>query len=701
MTWPDEFGRLNAVLLAILLRFTFQGAYCQLVVSPAGPTLVNALAGRNVTLAVSFSGATDPAVTWSMASLPVVTWAINSSAAPDIADNREKVLRIETDGSLSFVNVPLEYTSNYTIEMTKSGLGTSSTTFTLKVFDMIQDVILKAQSGSAQEGSDRFTLQYSVPQGVVERQTWFFSGMEIKSNSRYLVEEGSLVILGLNRSDTGQYTVLLTNPFSSVTADTNVTVLYGPDEPILEARPARPFYVKGDSLSVSCQADGFPPPTVEWVFGSQTLSDLPEGVLNLTDVQTSQGGVYTCMLLNGETREKSQKSIIINVYERPSGDPTCSVQSVNNVDLQYLCRWSWGSPQAQLSFPALSNTSSGAGNLSLTVTASHNLAGKTVTCMADHPVELNNCSITAGSPRMFLPAVRTTVDSDGKIVVTIHCVSEASPQAVVSWYNGSEAVTSTTPYQISRDTTQLEIRDYNVSNFLLQNYTCICRNSLGSQRREIQLRGPSISDSSLFANHNGTIVTLTWEVPPTSIITGFDIQMKGPHSLSRNRNGTQTRGSSNRFHTIQQKPGAARSADIFNLDPKLRYSFRVIPKARMTEGQPSEVQKIGPGEGLSGSAIAGLAAGIPCGLLFLVLLGGFIYFCVYFNKNKSRQARYPKSRAVEKAVTTPTETTPHNLLTGGLKSPPDYNGLLQTPSERSVALPAFVPPPPVRTATTV
>ncbi|KAM6935333.1 V-set and immunoglobulin domain-containing protein 10-like [Lycodopsis pacificus] len=701
MTWPDAFGRLSTVFLAILLRFTFQGAYCQLVVSPAGPTLVNALAGRNVTLAVSFSGATDPMVVWSMAGLPVVTWAINSGTAPGIAASREKVLRLEPDGSLSFVNVTLEYTSNYTIKMTKVGLKTSSTTFTLNVFDMIQDVILKAQSGSALEGSDRFALQYSMPQGVVERQTWAFSGAEIKSNSRYLVEERGLVILGLNRSDTGRYTVLLTNPFSSVTADTNVTVLYGPDEPILEARPARPFYLKGDSLSVSWQADGFPPPTVEWVFGSQTLSDFPEGVLNLTNVQTSQGGVYTCKLLNGETSANSQKSIVINVYERPSGDPTCSVQSVNNVDLQYLCRWSWGSPQAQLSFPALSNTSSGAGNLSLTVTASRNLDGKTVTCVADHPVELNNCSITAGSPRMFLPAVRTTVDSDGKIVVTIRCVSEASPQAVVSWYNGSEAVTSTTPYQISRDTTQLQIRDYNVSNFLLQNYACICRNSLGSQRREIQLRGPSISDSSLFANHNGTIVTLTWEIPPTSIVTGFDIQMKGPHSLSRNRNGTQTRGSSNRFHTIQRKPGAARSADIFNLDPKLRYSFRVVPKARMTEGQPSEVQRIGPGEGLSGSAIAGLAAGIPCGLLFLVLLGGFIYFCVYFNKNKSRQARYPKSRAVEKAVTTPTEMTPHNLLTGGLKSPPDYNGLLQTPSERSVALPAFVPPPPVRTATTV
>lgn len=192
----------------------------------------------------------------------------------------------------------------------------------------------------------------------------------------------------------------------------------------------------------------------------------------------------------------------------------CSVQSVNSADLQYHCRWSGGTPQAQLSFPALSNTSSGAGNFTLTVTAADNLNGKTVTCMADHPIEQNKCNITAskfkmlnnmsfkttlgdqtrtvsspGSPVEFLPAVRTTVDSEGKIVVAIHCVSEASPKAVVSWSKGSEAVTSGTAYQISSDSTQLKIRDYNVSHFLLRNYTCTCRNPLGSQRREIQLRG--------------------------------------------------------------------------------------------------------------------------------------------------------------------------------------------------------------------
>lgn len=40
------------------------------------------------------------------------------------------------------------------------------------------------------------------------------------------------------------------------------------------------------------------------------------------------------------------------------------------------------------------------------------------------------------------------------------------------------------------------------------------------------------------------------------------------------------------------------------------------------------------GNGLSGPAIAGIAAGIPCSLLFLFLVGLLIYCVVNWNKNK-------------------------------------------------------------------
>lgn len=86
-------------------------------------------------------------------------------------------------------------------------------------------MILSTQPDFAQEGSERFTLQYSMLQGVVEQEMWFFNGIQINTDSHYRVERRSLVILGPNRRDTGQYALLLMNPFSSVTAHMNVTVL--------------------------------------------------------------------------------------------------------------------------------------------------------------------------------------------------------------------------------------------------------------------------------------------------------------------------------------------------------------------------------------------------------------------------------------------------------------------------------------------
>lgn len=701
----EGFQKLSPVVLFILYILKFQGADCQPVVSSVVPTQVKALAGDNVTLPVSFSVATNPVVTWFKEILPVGTWTINSSSPPDIASKHRNVLGIESNGSLTFKDVPQNYSGNYTVELTKSGVLKLSKMFILKIYEIIQNVTLSTQPIFAQEGAERFTLMHNMFQGVVEQETWSFNGRELQNGTHYLIEGGSLVILKPNRADKGLYTVLLMNPYSSVTIQKNVTVLYGPDEPVVEVLPAQAFYESGDSLIFSCQAEGFPQPIATWFLGGQIVSSFHLGVLNLTNVQTNQGGVYTCSVLNELTKEKREKNVTLNVYERPFGSPVCSVVSVNNANLQYQCRWEGGTPEARLSFPALSNGSSGTGVFSLTVTPSTNLKEKTVICFAEHPMEQKTCNMTARSPVHFLPAVRTTVDPDGKIAVTIHCVSEASPQALVSWSRGDEALINGSIYQISSNTKELKIRSHNLTNFLLMpNYTCTCRNPLGSETNLVHLEGPSISDSSLFPNQDGTIITLTWEVPPTSIVTGFDIQMKGPDLLSSNDDGIP-KGGSKDYRIIQQKPAYARNADVFFLDPDSTYRFRIIPKARLTDGEPSKVHRIGPGEGLSGPAIAGIAAGIPCSILTLILLIGLIFLIFYLHKKKRNQTRYPVAIAVEKAKKIQPNATPNKMLNAPLRSPPDYNklqSLFQAPSERSVALPTFVPPPPpVRIATTV
>lgn len=78
-------------------------------------------------------------------------------------------------------------------------------------------------------------------------------------------------------------------------------------------------------------------------------------------------------------------------------------------------------------------------------------------------------------------------------------------------------------------------------------------------------------------------------------IEGFEIQKKGPPLLSKNSMSINSKSSSDGYIFLHQKPGSARSADVFPLDPNLTYQFRIIPKARLTEGPPSKIHRIGPG----------------------------------------------------------------------------------------------------------
>lgn len=110
----------------------------------------------------------------------------------------------------------------------------------------------------------------------------------------------------------------------------------GPDEPRLEAHPAQPFYMSGDSLSLSCQAGGFPEPSAEWSFGGQMLSGSSGGVLNITNVRTSQGGVYTCTLVNQETKKERKQSIDIKVYGRSAFAPSIFHQHVSITNMIFL-----------------------------------------------------------------------------------------------------------------------------------------------------------------------------------------------------------------------------------------------------------------------------------------------------------------------------------------------------------------------------
>lgn len=85
---------------------------------------------------------------------------------------------------------------------------------------------------------------------------------------------------------------------------------------MLDVSPTKDFFVVGDSLSLSCGAQGQPLPSVSWAFMGQDVSSAQPGLLSITNAQTNQSGAYTCLLKNEQTGAQLNKSVTVNIYGR-------------------------------------------------------------------------------------------------------------------------------------------------------------------------------------------------------------------------------------------------------------------------------------------------------------------------------------------------------------------------------------------------
>ncbi|KAI4879308.1 hypothetical protein NFI96_021625, partial [Prochilodus magdalenae] len=293
--------------------FPSTGCDCALVVLPTGPTLIRAFVGENVTLGVSITGVSMPSVSWKNETLTLAMWTLDSSTSPGIAPELQGVLSVDQSGSLWLWNVPLSYNGTYTVTVTKVGFHVASVSFTLLVYESIKDVSVDTASQDAVEGGPAFTLSYSSKQGLATEAVWYFNGLVVADGLRYSVTDKSLTIKTPSRNDTGQYGVNLSNPFSKAAQQRNITVLYGPDQPVLEVSPTKAAFVSGETLSLSCRAEGEPAPSASWVFNGQALPTTSTGELKLADIQTSQSGIYTCVLVNTKTSKHLERNVTIDV----------------------------------------------------------------------------------------------------------------------------------------------------------------------------------------------------------------------------------------------------------------------------------------------------------------------------------------------------------------------------------------------------
>lgn len=211
----------------------------------------------------------------------------------------------------------------------------------------------------AVEGEAKFILYYSTMRGEAKETRWCFNGIQVKNASRYSIAGKKLTVNQPSRSDAGRYSVLLTNPFSNETLHRNITVLCeyiweclwlldlvtlgrmslrcfyfpnsspfhfrhlmfplllpldGPDKPVLKVSPTKAVFVSGESVFLSCRAEGEPAPSTSWFFNGESIAASGAGTVHLTNLKTSQSGVYTCVMVNTRTKATLQRNLTVIIY---------------------------------------------------------------------------------------------------------------------------------------------------------------------------------------------------------------------------------------------------------------------------------------------------------------------------------------------------------------------------------------------------
>lgn len=122
----------------------------------------------------------------------------------------------------------------------------------------------------------------------------------LKNGSNIVGATGAnYTILSVSASDAGDYSVVVTNGYSSVTSNiAHVTVGAAASGPVITQHPASQYAAIGDTATLTVAASGNPTPTYQWKKDGVSIAGATSATLTLSNVQASDAGSYTAIASN-------------------------------------------------------------------------------------------------------------------------------------------------------------------------------------------------------------------------------------------------------------------------------------------------------------------------------------------------------------------------------------------------------------------
>lgn len=132
---------------------------------------------------------------------------------------------------------------------------------------------------------------------------WYFNGAPLSDNGRISGSTTTnLLISNAQTSDAGSYTVIVSNPFGSVTSTGATLTVWEP--PQILAQPQPQLLTTGMVVNLSVNATGTAPLSYQWIFNGTALTDSSRitgsttATLSISNAQLGDSGNYWVLITN-------------------------------------------------------------------------------------------------------------------------------------------------------------------------------------------------------------------------------------------------------------------------------------------------------------------------------------------------------------------------------------------------------------------
>ncbi|XP_067452563.1 hemicentin-1 isoform X1 [Thunnus thynnus] len=339
--------------------------------------------------------------------------------------------------------------------------------------------------------------------------TWQKEGINIHTTGgRFTVlPNGSLQISKASVSDSGTYICVAQNPAGTALGKTKLRVQV---PPVINSETQKYLAPVDSSVTLQCQADGSPSPSVTWHKDGQPLSEsvrqrvLSSGSLQIAFIQPSDTGRYTCTAANVAGTVSLEMSLTVQIPPSIHGTEQ-DVAVVENSQAQLVCV-AEGVPQPTLSWEKNGNLLSDStgeytilpsGELVIDI-AQPDDAGS-YTCVATNTVGQDSRTVTLSvhTHPVFTELLGDVALNKGERLL-LGCGVSGIPPPKITWAFNNNII----PVHYDHMNGHSELVIERVSKDDSGTYTCVAENNVGTIKSLgfVYVKEPPIIDGDLHSN---------------------------------------------------------------------------------------------------------------------------------------------------------------------------------------------------------